>query len=151
MSQTSRWSQRAVEVGRDGFHWLALLKEFFKIGLGGFPWRPRAADDAWVLRASSAVPPSDETTSPVAATAARPPPFQFPRACSLRINFSISPNQCNPADADATSRRTGCRTVAPPRSTAPTLPADCGPFARATRHSCRWHPASGDAGDRWRG
>ena len=29
--------QRGDEVGRDGFHWLALLEEFFKIGLGGFP------------------------------------------------------------------------------------------------------------------
>jgi len=29
--------QRSYEVGRDGFDWLALLEEFFKIGLGGFP------------------------------------------------------------------------------------------------------------------
>ena len=29
--------QRGDEVGRDGFHWLALLEEIFKIGLGGFP------------------------------------------------------------------------------------------------------------------
>ena len=29
--------QRGDEVRRDGFRWLALLEEFFKIGLGGFP------------------------------------------------------------------------------------------------------------------
>ena len=29
--------QRGDEVGRDGFRWLALLEEFFKIGRGGFP------------------------------------------------------------------------------------------------------------------
>ena len=33
----TRVEQRGDEVGRDGFHWLALLEEFFKIGLGGFP------------------------------------------------------------------------------------------------------------------
>ena len=32
-----RIEQRGDEVGRDGFHWLALLEEFFKIGHGGFP------------------------------------------------------------------------------------------------------------------
>lgn len=32
-----RVEQRGDEVGCDGFHWLALLEEFFKIGLGGFP------------------------------------------------------------------------------------------------------------------
>ena len=29
--------QRGDEVGRDGSHWLALLEEFFKTGLGTFP------------------------------------------------------------------------------------------------------------------
>ena len=32
-----RVEQRGDEVGHDGFHWLALLEESFKIGRGGFP------------------------------------------------------------------------------------------------------------------